>query len=162
MAIERSASISGPSPFKVSCGGSATFATFDLRTGIGAVATGARTGVVLLVEDDNEVSALTREMLSSLGFSVIHVTNPAAALGALAGARAVDVVLSDIMMPGGMSGLELAREIRRRYPHLPVVLTTGYADAASGMQAGEFKLLLKPYSTAALAEALQVGQRHPA
>jgi len=130
--------------------------------GVGAVATGTRTGVVLLVEDDNEVSALTREMLSCLGFSVIHVTNPAAALGALAGPRAVDVVLSDIMMPGGMSGLELAREIRRRYADLPVVLTTGYADAASGMQAGEFKLLLKPYSTVALAEALQVEQRRPA
>ena len=61
-------------------------------------------------------SALTREMLSCLGFSVIHVTSADAALGALANARSIDIVLSDIMMPGGVSGLELAREIQRRHP----------------------------------------------
>jgi PAS domain S-box-containing protein len=117
---------------------------------------GTRRGQLLLVEDDNEVAALTREMLSSLGFSVIHVASPTAALGALANARPVDIVLSDIMMPGGVSGLELAREIRRRQPNLPIVLTTGYAEAAAGMTDGEFQLLLKPYSVAALADALGV------
>jgi len=120
-----------------------------------------RGGVVLLVEDDNEVSALTREMLGCLGFSVIHVASPRAALEVLAEARPVDVILSDIMMPGGMSGLELAREVRRRYQHLPIVLTTGYADAAAAMAPSEFQLLLKPYSTAALAQALQVEARAP-
>ena len=74
---------------------------------------------MLLVEDDREVAALTREMLGVLGFSVIHVASAAAALGALADARQVDVVLSDIMMPGGVSGLELAREIRRRHAACP-------------------------------------------
>ena len=118
-------------------------------------ATNAR-GLVLLVEDDNEVAALTREMLCTFGFTVIHAASPAAALGALADARSVDFVLSDIMMPGDMSGLELAREIRRRQPNLPVVLTTGYAEAASSMDIGEFGLLLKPYSAEALAAALRV------
>jgi CheY-like chemotaxis protein len=118
---------------------------------------GTRRGQLLLVEDDNEVAALTREMLNSLGFSVIHVASPAAALGALANARPVDIVLSDIMMPGGVSGLELAREIKRRQPNLPIVLTTGYAEAAAGMTDGEFQLLLKPYSVAELADALGVG-----
>jgi nitrogen-specific signal transduction histidine kinase len=117
---------------------------------------GARRGHVLLVEDDKEVSALTREMLSSLGFSVTHVTGAEAALGALANARAIDVVLSDIMMPGGVSGLELAREIKVRHPNLPVILTTGYVEAAARMQDGEFHLLLKPYSVEALANALGV------
>ncbi len=115
-----------------------------------------RRGHVLLVEDDKEVSALTREMLTSLGFSVTHVASPEAALGALADNRAIDVVLSDIMMPGGVSGLELAREIRRRLPKLPIVLTTGYVEAASGLQDREFNLLPKPYSVEALAEALGV------
>ena len=123
------------------------------------LAVSVRGGVVLLVEDDNEVSALTREMLGCLGFSVIHVMNPGGALYVLAEARTVDVILSDIMMPGGMNGLEFAREVRRRYPHLPIVLTTGYAEAASSMEPSEFKLLLKPYSTAALAEALNVEGR---
>ena len=117
---------------------------------------GARRGHVLLVEDDKEVSALTREMLNSLGFAVTHVTGAEAALGALANARAVDAVLSDIMMPGGVSGLELAREISRRHPTMPIILTTGYVEAAARMKDGEFQLLLKPYSLEALADALGV------
>ena len=115
---------------------------------------GARCGQVLLVEDDSEVAALTREMLNSLGYAVIHVTSPVAALGALANARTIDIVFSDVMMAGGVSGLELAREIKRRQPMLPVVLTTGYAEAAASMKDERFPLLLKPYSAEALAEAL--------
>jgi PAS domain S-box-containing protein len=115
-----------------------------------------RHGHVLLVEDDKEVAALTREMLGALGFAVIHATSPVAALGALANARSVDAVLSDIMMPGGVNGVELAREIRRRHPELPIVLTTGYAEAAAGIENDNFSLLLKPYTLEALAEALGV------
>ncbi len=111
---------------------------------------------MLLVEDDNEVAALTREMLSDLGFTVIHAASAAAALGALADGRPVDRVLSDIMMPGKMSGLELGREIRRRQSNLRIVLTTGNAEAAASMDAGEFGLLLKPYSVEALADAFGV------
>jgi CheY-like chemotaxis protein len=116
-----------------------------------------RRGHVLLVEDDRDVSALTREMLSSLGFSVTHVSSAAAALGALADSRSIDVVVSDIMMPGGVSGVQLAREIRRRKSHLPILLTTGYVEAASGLESGEFELLLKPFSLEALAAALGVA-----
>ena len=72
------------------------------------------------------------------GYSVMHVTNAAAALGALANDRSVDIVLSDIMMPGGVSGLELAREIKRRQPDLPVVLVTGYGEAAASIERREF------------------------
>jgi len=82
-------------------------------------------GHVLLVEDDREVSALTRELLASLGFSVIHVASADAALGALANSRNSDRILSDVMMPGGVSGLQLAREIRRRHPTVPILLATG-------------------------------------
>jgi CheY-like chemotaxis protein len=125
----------------------------------GAIAASARSdgperGHVLLVEDDNEVAALTREMLSTLGFSVIHATSPAAALGALADARQVDVVFSDIMMAGGISGLDLAREIKRRQPQLLVVLTTGYPEAAANMKDEKFPLLIKPYTTEELGKAL--------
>jgi CheY-like chemotaxis protein len=116
----------------------------------------ARGGQLLLVEDDDEVAALTRELLSSLGFAVIHVTSAAAALGALANRRSIDVVFSDVMMPGEMSGLDLAQEIRRRQPSLPIVLTTGYVEAVPSMGNEEFKLLLKPYTLEALADALGV------
>ena len=116
-----------------------------------------RRGHILLVEDDKEVSALTRELLSSLGFTVTHVTGAEAALGALANSRQIDIVLTDIMMPGGVNGLQLAREIRRRDPGMPVVLTTGYVESVSDMQDGEFRLVLKPFSLEALAEALGVN-----
>jgi PAS domain S-box-containing protein len=117
---------------------------------------GERRGHVLLVEDDREVSALTRELLTSLGFAVTHVSSAEAALGALANARPIDVVLSDIMMPGGVSGLQLAREIRQRKLDMPIILTTGYVEAAAGMKDGEFRLLPKPFSVEALADALGV------
>jgi CheY-like chemotaxis protein len=129
-------------------------ATDDSSNGTSIRTDGAARGQVLLVEDDMEVAALTTEMLSHLGFSVVHAASPDAALGALANARSIDIVLSDIMMPGGISGLELAREMRRRQPTMPVVLTTGYSEAAAGMKSGEFELLLKPYSLEALALAL--------
>jgi|RhiMethySRZTD1v2_1073278.scaffolds.fasta_scaffold07040_10 signal transduction histidine kinase/ActR/RegA family two-component response regulator len=109
---------------------------------------------ILLVEDDQEVSALTRELLISLGFSVIRVASTEAALGALADSRDIDVVLSDVMMPGGVSGLQLAREIRRRHPQLPIVLTTGYVESLADMEDGEFGVLLKPYTAESLASAL--------
>lgn len=118
--------------------------------------TAVRRGHILLVEDDKEVTALTFELLSSLGFVVTHVSSADAALGALANGRDVDVVLSDIMMPGGVSGLQLAREIRRRYPELSVVLTTGYVEAAADMEEYEFRLLPKPYTLESLADALGI------
>jgi CheY-like chemotaxis protein len=115
-------------------------------------------GHVLLVEDDREVSALTRELLGSLGFRVTHVASAEAALGAFADERRIDIVLSDIMMPGGVSGLQLAREIRRRHPDVPVILTTGYVESAAGMKDGEFTLIAKPFDIEALANALGVDQ----
>jgi PAS domain S-box-containing protein len=113
-------------------------------------------GTVLLVEDDQEVAALAREMLRTLGFAVIHVSNAVAALDALADGRGIDAVFSDIMIPGGVSGVDLAREIRYRHPRMPVVLATGYVDSAAGLSDGEFSLLLKPYTLEALASALGV------
>jgi signal transduction histidine kinase/CheY-like chemotaxis protein len=115
-----------------------------------------RRGTVLLVEDDKEVAALAREMLAAIGFGVVHVSDAVAALGALADGRRIDAVFSDIMMPGGISGVDLAREVRRRHPAMPIVLATGYVESAAGVKDGEFSLLLKPYSLEALASALGV------
>ena len=121
-----------------------------------AIADGSRRGHLLLVEDDREVSVLTKDMLASLGFTVIHVTSADAALGALANGRVVDFVLSDVMIPGGVNGLELAREIRRRHPDLPIALMTGYVESAADLLDGEFNLLQKPYTIADLAHALNI------
>jgi signal transduction histidine kinase len=115
-----------------------------------------RRGHALLVEDDGDVAELTRELLHALGFSVTQVPSAEAALDALTSAPDVEVVLSDVMMPGGVSGLQLAREIRRRHPNMPVLLTTGYIEAVASMEDGEFGLLVKPFTLQTLAEALGV------
>ncbi|ESQ85702.1 hypothetical protein AEAC466_00595 [Asticcacaulis sp. AC466] len=112
-------------------------------------------GKVLLVEDDEEVSTLVAEMLAQLGFDVTRAASAQGALGALANGRTVDIVFSDIMMPGGMNGIELAREIHHRRPGLPVLLTTGYPEVARHDAANEgVELLPKPYDLKALQAAL--------
>jgi signal transduction histidine kinase/FixJ family two-component response regulator len=118
-------------------------------------------GHVLLVEDDRTVAALTMEVLDSIGYDVTHVASAMAALGTLANGKTVDVVLSDVMMPGGMNGVDLAREIRRRRADLPVMLATGYIEVARGAVAEGFQVLVKPYQPEALAHALAslVGTR---
>ncbi|MET3858513.1 ATP-binding protein [Rhizobium sp. OAE497] len=116
----------------------------------------ASAGSVLLVEDDDEVATLVAEMLDELGFQVTRVATAAAALGALANGRSVDVVFSDIMMPGGMNGVALAKEIRARRADLPVLLTSGYSEAAKkAADAAGIKILPKPYQLSQLSEALQ-------
>jgi PAS domain S-box-containing protein len=109
---------------------------------------------VLVVEDDDEVAALTVEMINQLGYDTTRVASADAALGALAG-RPVDIVFSDIMMPGRMNGMELAQEIRRRRPDMPVLLTSGYAEAARGTAAtSQIRIIPKPYRIDELRDAL--------
>lgn len=116
------------------------------------------TGCVLLVEDDDEVASLVTDMLRELGYRVIRAGSSASALGALANGRDIDVVFSDVMMPGGMNGIELAREIRRRR-EVPILLTSGYANAVEETAAAEGILILpKPYEIDDLALALHNAQ----
>jgi two-component system NtrC family sensor kinase len=110
---------------------------------------------ILLVEDNPEVAEITAEMLRGLGNRVETVSRAKAALDWLASdGTFVDIVVSDIVMPGGMNGLQLAREIRRHHPALPVVLVSGYSDTLGEAQ-GEFAVLPKPLTQAALAEAIR-------
>ncbi|MGY3081445.1 CheY-like chemotaxis protein [Bradyrhizobium sp. LM6.10] len=95
------------------------------------------------------------EMLAQLGYEVTRAASAAAALGALADGRSVDLVFSDIMMPGGMNGVELAREIKRRRSDIPVLLTSGYAEAAvRDAETAGVQILPKPYHIDELAAAL--------
>ena len=122
----------------------------------------ARAGCVLLVEDDGQVAALVTDMLQDLGYEVLHASNARAALGALADARHVDFVFSDIMMPGGTSGIGLAQEIRQRRPGLPILLTSGYQETSriAAMDMG-IPVLAKPYGLhdlqSAVAQLLGAG-----
>jgi signal transduction histidine kinase/CheY-like chemotaxis protein len=115
----------------------------------------ANAAQVLVVEDDDEVAALTVEMINQLGYVTTRVASAEAALGALADRRSVDIVFSDVMMPGRMNGVELAQEIRRRRPNLPVLLTSGYAEAARRKAGAQrIKIISKPYRIDELRDAL--------
>jgi len=104
-----------------------------------------RGGRILLVEDDDAVAAGVGHMLRDLGYTYVRAAQAADALTTLEGGQAFDLVLSDMVMPGEMDGLALGKEIRQRRPDLPVVLTTGYSEAASAAAGENFRLLLKPY-----------------
>jgi PAS domain S-box-containing protein len=113
---------------------------------------------VLLVEDDPAVATLTSDMLSELGYEVLQVADPRAGLIAMSGDHGITMILSDVMMPGGMDGVSFARELRHRNVRLPIVLVTGMPDAVRReAQAAEFSLLAKPYELADLAAHLNAA-----
>ena len=116
-------------------------------------------GQILLVEDDDEVAALVSEMLGQLGYDVTRASSAAAALGALADGRSIDLIFSDIMMPGGMNGVELAREIKKRRSDIPILLTSGYAEASvHDAETAGIAILAKPYHIDELATALSMAK----
>lgn len=110
---------------------------------------------VLVVEDNLEVGTFAVELLSGLGYHAVLATNAERALDLLADQPGrFDVVFSDVVMPG-MSGLELAIEIRRLYRCLPILLTSGYSHVLATNGAQGFELIHKPYSAEALSRRLQ-------
>ena len=111
-------------------------------------------GTILMVEDNVEVSEVTSSLLEQLGYRVVHATTADDALERLADGAPIDLVFSDIVMPGGMSGLDLARAIRTRHSGVPVVLTTGYSDTLQEIE-GEFVVLRKPFEMSVLAKSLR-------
>jgi signal transduction histidine kinase/CheY-like chemotaxis protein len=110
--------------------------------------------IVLVAEDDEHVADLVCEMLRELGYKSKRGASATEALRVLEEAGPFDLVLSDMIMPGKMNGLELAQEIVRREPRLPVVLMTGYSEAAAAAAAEGFPLLVKPYTMEALGHVL--------
>lgn len=114
---------------------------------------------VLLVEDNSAVAEVTRGLLTELGHSVRVACDVASARVVLInGVKEIDIVLSDIVMPGGASGLDLAREIRREQGDaVRVILATGYSDQAQAAANEGFPILRKPYDINALRSALADG-----
>jgi len=111
-------------------------------------------GRLLLVEDDDAVAAGVGHMLRDLGYRHVRVASAAEALEMLEKDPRFDMVFSDMVMPGEMDGLGLAQEVRRRMPQTPVLLTTGFSEAASAATGEAFRLLPKPYGIDSLSEAL--------
>jgi PAS domain S-box-containing protein len=107
-------------------------------------------GLALLVEDNPAVAMVGREMLGQLGYDVRLAANAPRALEML-NREDFDLLVSDIVMPGGMNGVELARAVRATRPGLPILLVTGYAGSAAST---EFPVLRKPYRFQQLREAI--------
>ena len=104
---------------------------------------------VLVVDDSADVAEVTSSLFEHLGYETIYQDSAEAALKLLEAGTKIDLVFSDIVMPGTIDGVGLAREIRSRYPNLPVVLTTGYSDAAEAAPS-TLRILRKPFDTEAL------------
>jgi CheY-like chemotaxis protein len=123
-------------------------------------ATARGTGVILLVEDDEALAEIAGEVLALIGYQSYLVRDARTALAILLGGRKFDLVFSDIVMPGGMSGLELARKVRQHFPSLPILLASGYSQAAAEVAKEGFPIIAKPYRADALADAIRQSIRH--
>jgi PAS domain S-box-containing protein len=109
---------------------------------------------VLVVDDSADVAEVTSSLFEHLGYETIYRDSAEAALKLLEAGTKIDLVFSDIVMPGTIDGVGLAREIRSRYPNLPVALTTGYSDAAKAAPPN-LRILRKPFDTEALRDFIQ-------
>jgi two-component system NtrC family sensor kinase len=115
---------------------------------------------VLLVEDNPDVATVAADYLEQCGCRVVKAISAEAAVETLNRRKDIDLVFSDIVMPG-MSGLELGRLVRDHHPEIPVVLASGYSDKAARAVEDGFVLLEKPYSLEALRRSLIVSIGKP-
>src|SRR5690348_17765264 len=99
---------------------------------------------VLVVDDSADVAEVTSSLFEHLGYETMYRASAEAALDLLGEGKKIDLVFSDIVMPGTIDGIGLAREIHSRYPRLPVALTTGYSDAVKAVPS-DLRILRKPF-----------------
>ena len=119
-----------------------------------AIAAGLPAGTVLLVEDNAEVIEVARGYFADLGFTVKEAMSGQEGLDRIERDGDIDLVFSDILMPGSLTGLELATLLRSRFPRVIVLLTTGYSSSVQDAVREGFEVLQKPYDLAALQRAL--------
>jgi Response regulator containing CheY-like receiver, AAA-type ATPase, and DNA-binding domains len=114
---------------------------------------------ILVVEERTDVSELAGVILRDFGYQVLRAKDAREALNFLDDRNDIDLLLSDLVMPGDMTGVALAREARRRHPKMKALLTTGYVEASlERTDAGgwEFDVLNKPYGRLDLARKVRV------
>ncbi len=126
----------------------------DHERGGAVVSSGS--GTILLVEDNDEVRSATSEVLAALGYQVVAAADGRAALDIMRRRRGIDLVLTDLIMPRGMSGIDLVRAVRHISAELPVLLMSGYSPALSAEIGDELHcaFIAKPFRPAELGKAI--------
>lgn len=118
----------------------------------------AASGTILLVEDLDDLRESVAHYLTKQGHRVLPAANATQALAMLADGTPVDLLFSDIVMPDGVSGVNLARLVSESRPDIKILLTTGYSDAPKGIEGADpipFDILTKPYRLAELVKKIQ-------
>lgn len=121
-------------------------------------ATDRLTATILVVEDDTAVREAAVWVLKLMGYDTLEAENGPAALDVLGRNGTIQLMFSDVVMPKGMSGLELAEEARRRHPDLKILLTTGYSAIelnGASLTEGGIRVITKPYGNNDLDNTLQ-------
>jgi CheY-like chemotaxis protein len=115
---------------------------------------------IMVVEDNDDVREYLASVLTQVGFQVVEAGDGAQALAMLVGGGPVDVLCTDIVMPGGLDGYDVAREARAIQPDLKIIFMSGYTDKAAAPANGNSPFLAKPLRGAELVETVRavIGQ----
>jgi signal transduction histidine kinase/ActR/RegA family two-component response regulator len=116
--------------------------------------------IILLVDDDSAVREVTASTLREHGYVVLEVGSGGAALDLLDGHATVDLALLDFAMPG-MNGVEVARQVRSKFPALPILFVTGYADKTALQEIGDARIIKKPFVGDELANKVSAALANP-
>jgi CheY-like chemotaxis protein len=113
---------------------------------------------ILVVEDDENLPQVTSELLGEFGYRVVAARNGAEAIHILESGQEFDLMFSDVVIPPGMSGVELGREVRRLNKGIKVLLTSGYAEDVLQRHGAvdEFPIIDKPFRQSELAQRLRL------
>jgi PAS domain S-box-containing protein len=128
---------------------------------------GGRAGTVLIVDDDQQVMNVAVDIFDSIGYDVMTANDATEAIDILMRDRQIDVLFSDVMMPGSMNGVELAREARNLRPEIKILLASGFPQPAlekAGAALGETAFIAKPYRWTEIVDRLrsmEVGSTSP-
>nr|WP_255720317.1 response regulator [Acuticoccus kalidii] len=115
---------------------------------------------ILLVEDEDYVRHYTAYVLASQGYNVIEASSGPQALDILEAAEHVDLIFTDLFLPGGMNGAQFANAVRRSRPNMPIVFTSGFAEeAARAGLSSDAIILAKPYRRAEMATKIRQALR---
>jgi PAS domain S-box-containing protein len=116
----------------------------------------ARFSKILIVEDDAELRELATQLVEGLGYAACSASTGAEAIATLTRDPEIDLLFTDVLMPGGMNGFELAHEMRRRRPDIAILVTSGFPGSfvAGAQPNGGFDIIRKPFTQTELAAAL--------